>query len=155
MRIVFPALVAAMFALLFIGFYSLSRPAREFDLPKPSRPNPLQVFTPTPAATLDMSSAPESTPAEQTESAVDAQAPPEVLTKVETTGQAAPEVTAKVEPSGHAPPEMLTKVEPAARTARAQAPPKKKRVAREYPRDDDTRNPIWWLWGLSDVHLRR
>ena len=77
-----------------------------------------------------------------------------MLTKVETTGQAGPEVTAKVEPSGHAPPEMLTKVEPAARTARAQAPPKKKRVAREYPRDDDTRNPIWWLWGLSDVHLR-
>ena len=139
MRIVFPALVAAMFALLFVGFYSLSRPAREFDLPKASRP--LQVFTPTSAPTLDMSSAPESTPAEQTESAVDAQAPPEVLTKVDTTGQAAPEVTAKVEP--------------AARTARAQAPPNKKRVAREYLRDDDTRNPIWWLWGLSDVHLRR
>ena len=153
MRIVFPALVAAMFALLFVGFYSLSRPAREFDLPKASRP--LQVFTPTSAPTLDMSSAPESTPAEQTESAVDAQAPPEVLTKVDTTGQAAPEVTAKVEPSGHAPPEMLTKVEPAARTARAQAPPNKKRVAREYLRDDDTRNPIWRLWGLSDVHLRR
>jgi len=153
MRIVFPALVAAMFALLFVGFYSLSRPAREFDLPKASRPNPLQVFTPTSAPTLHMSSAPES--AEQTESAVDAQAPPEVLTKVDTTGQAAPEVTAKVEPSGHAPPEMLTNVEPAARTARAQAPPNKKRVAREYLRDDDTRNPIWWLWGLSDVHLRR
>ena len=33
--------------------------------------------------------------------------------------------------------------------ARAEGAPKKKRVART--RDDDPRNPIWWLWGLSDL----
>ena len=37
------------------------------------------------------------------------------------------------------------------RNARAEAAPKKTRVARKYPRDDDPRNPIWWLWGLSNL----
>ena len=49
MRFVFPVLFSVMIALLFIDLYSLSRPALEFDLPKPSRPNPLQVVTATPA----------------------------------------------------------------------------------------------------------
>ena len=39
MRFVFPALFAMIIALLFVDFYFLSRPAREFDLTKYSRPN--------------------------------------------------------------------------------------------------------------------
>jgi hypothetical protein len=49
MRFVFPALFAVIIALLFFDFYSLSRSLREFDLPEPLRPNPLQVLTPAPA----------------------------------------------------------------------------------------------------------
>ncbi|MFZ0067715.1 MAG: hypothetical protein WAK90_16270 [Pseudolabrys sp.] len=49
MRFVFPALFAMIIALLFVDFYSLSRAAREFDLTKYLRPDPLQVVTATPA----------------------------------------------------------------------------------------------------------
>ena len=53
MRFVFPALFAMIIALLLVDFYSLSRAAREFDLTKYSRPNPLQVVTATPAPAPD------------------------------------------------------------------------------------------------------
>ena len=59
MRFVFPAFVAVFIALLFHDIYSLSRPLREFDLPKPSRPNALQVLTPTPAPAPDVTPEPK------------------------------------------------------------------------------------------------
>ena len=59
MRFVFPALFAMVIALLFFDFYSLSRPLREFDLPKSSRPNPLQVLTPIPAPAPDVTPEPK------------------------------------------------------------------------------------------------
>jgi hypothetical protein len=37
--------------------------------------------------------------------------------------------------------------------ARTEGAPKKNRVARKYPRDDDPRNPVWWLLGLSEPDL--
>ena len=43
------------------------------------------------------------------------------------------------QPTTHLVPKVVT-------NARAEAAPKNKRVAREYPR-----NPVWWLWGLSDL----
>ena len=42
MRFVFPAVFAVFIALLFYEVYSLSHSLSEFDLPNPSRPNPLQ-----------------------------------------------------------------------------------------------------------------
>ena len=59
MRFVFPVLFSVMIALLFVNFYSLSRPALEFDLPKPSRSNPLQVVTATPAPAPDVTPEPK------------------------------------------------------------------------------------------------
>ena len=194
MRFVFPVLFSVMIALLFIDLYSLSRPALEFDLPKPSRPNPLQVLTPTQAPAPDVTPeptlaavaappapapnvtpeptlaavaappapAPDVTP-EPTLAAVAAPpapapdvTPEPTLAAVATTPAAVPDVTpeptldavatapapaADVTPEpklGAAPkaqsaPEVLRKVEPAAGRARAEAPPKKKRVTATGP----------------------
>ena len=58
----------------------------------------------------------------------------------------APDMTSPLvlaaQPKVHAAPEVLTKVEPAARTARAEAPPKKKRIIRKQP-PDDYRRQAW------------
>ena len=64
------------------------------------------------------------------------------------TTTAAPETTSAPVVAGQAKNQLAPKV---VSNARAEAAPKKKRVASKYPRDDDPRNPIWWLWGLSDV----
>ena len=47
------------------------------------------------------------------------------------------------QPKAQSVPEVLAKVEPAARAARAEAPPKKKRVTRKQPPDDYRQNPAW------------
>ena len=58
----------------------------------------------------------------------------------------APDMTSPLvlaaQPKVHAAPEVLAKVEPAARTARAEAPPKKKRIIRKQP-PDDYRRQAW------------
>jgi hypothetical protein len=47
-------------------------------------------------------------------------------------------------PKAQSAPEVLAKVEPAARAARAEAPPKKKRVTRtQQPPVDYRQNPAW------------
>jgi hypothetical protein len=118
MRFVFPGLFAVIIALLFYDIYSLSRPLREFDLPKPSRPNPLQVLTPTPAPAPDVTPEPK-------------------LDAVAATPAPAPDVTPEPKldaaPKAQSAPEVLRKVEPAAGRARAEAPPKKKRVTASGP----------------------
>jgi hypothetical protein len=59
----------------------------------------------------------------------------------------APDMTSPLvlaaQPKVHAAPEVLAKVEPAARAARAEAPPKKKRVIRKQPPDDYRQNQAW------------
>ena len=77
MRFVFPAVFAVFIALLFYEVYSLSHSLSEFDLPNPSRPNPLQVLTPTPAP------APDVAPEPKLGAAPKAQSAPKVLRKVE------------------------------------------------------------------------
>ena len=60
---------------------------------------------------------------------------------------AAPDMTSPLvlaaAPKAQSAPEVLAKVEPAARAARAEAPPKKKRVTRKQPPDDYRQNPAW------------
>jgi len=77
-----------------------------------------------------------------------AAAPPEMAT-------ATPEVAATALDTTSAPvvaDQPKTQLVPKVGTnARAEAAPKKKRVARKHSQDNDPRNPIWWLWGLSDV----
>ena len=95
MRFVFPALFSVMIALLFIDLYSLSRPAFEFDLPKPSHPNPLQVLSAPPAPAPDVTAEPKldavaATPAP----APDVTAEP-ALAAVAATPTPAPDVTAE------------------------------------------------------------
>ena len=59
----------------------------------------------------------------------------------------APDMTSPLvlaaQPKVHAAPGVLAKVEPAARAARAEAPPKKKRVIRKQPPDDYRQNQAW------------
>jgi cytoskeletal protein RodZ len=78
----------------------------------------------------------------------DVAAPPsEMATATPDVAMAAPDTTSAPvvagQPTTHLVPKVVT-------NARAEAAPKNKRVARKYPRDADPRNPIWWLWGLSD-----
>jgi hypothetical protein len=47
------------------------------------------------------------------------------------------------QPKVHAAPEVLAKVEPAARAARAEAPPRKKRVIRKQPPHDYRQDQAW------------
>ena len=75
-------------------------------------------------------------------------AAPETAAAAPETAAAAPETTSAPMVAGQAKNQLAPKV---VSNARAEAAPKKKRVASKYPRDDDPRNPIWWLWGLSDV----
>ena len=118
MRFVFLAFVAVFIALLFYDIYSLSRPLREFDLPKPSRPNALQVLTPTPAPAPDVAPEPK----------LDA-----VAATPAPASDVAPEPKLGAAPKAQSAPEVLGKVEPAAGRARAEAPPKKKRVTATGP----------------------
>ena len=175
MRFVFPALFAVFIALLFYDIYSLSRPAFEFDLPKPSRPNPLQVLSAPPAPAPDVTPeatlaaaaaipapapnvtpepkpaavaatpapAPDVTPEATLAAAAAIPAPaPDVtpepaLAVVAATPAPAPDVTPEPElgaaPKAQLAPEVLPKVERAAGPARAEAPPKKKRVTATGP----------------------
>jgi len=105
-----------------------------------------------------------------------AAAPPEMATATPDVTAAQSETTAFALEVAAAPPEMATATPEVAATAldttsapvvadqpktqlvpkvgtnaRAEAAPKKKRVARKHSQDNDPRNPIWWLWGLSDV----
>jgi len=103
MRFVFPVLFSVMIAMLFVSFYARLPPPLPFstsesDLPKPSRPNPLQVLSAPPAPTPDMTSPPVLASAVQTQSAVEAQTAAEILAEIEHAAQAAPEVPTKFEP---------------------------------------------------------
>ena len=213
MRFVFPALFAMIIALLLFDFYSLSRAAREFDLTKYSRPNPLQVVTRTPAPAPDVTPepaldavaatpapAPDVTPEPELDAVAATPAPaPDVtpepalaaiaatpapasdvtpepeLDAVAATPAPAPDVTPEpalaavaatpapasdvtpepalaaiaatpapasdvtpepeldAAPKAQLAPEVLPKVKPAAGPARAEAPPKKKRVTATGP----------------------
>src|SRR5262245_39475545 len=118
MRFVFPAVGLVFIALLFANFYPpLRSPFRvstsESGLPQPSRPTPLQILTATPAPTQDMTSPPVLAPEVETKPTVETRTTPEA--KIESAAA-----------SRHA----LAKVGPVARAARAEAPPKNKRVTR-------------------------
>ena len=109
MRFVFPVLISVMIAMLFVSFYARLPPQLPFsisesDLPKPSRPNPIQVLSTLPAPDVT---------------------PEPALAAVAATPAPAPDVTP--EPALTAAPKV-PKVKPAADSARAEAPPKKKRV---------------------------
>jgi hypothetical protein len=87
-------------------------------------------------------------PSEMATATPDVAAPPsEMATATPDVATAAPDTTSAPvvagQPTTHLVPKVVT-------NARAEAAPKNKRVARKYPRDADPRNPIWWLWGLSD-----
>ena len=77
-----------------------------------------------------------------------AAATPEMATATPDVAATAPDTTSAPVVAGQPKTQFVPKV---VTNARAEAAPKKKRVAHKYPRDDDPRNPIWWLWGLSDA----
>jgi hypothetical protein len=121
MRFVFPMVGLAFIALLFVNFYpplrsSLRVGTSESGLPKLSGPTPLQVLTATPVPKRDMTSPPVLAPAAETKPALEP--------------QAAREVPAKVEPGAESSRNAVAKVGSAARAARAEVPPKNKRVTR-------------------------
>ncbi|MGB8039841.1 MAG: hypothetical protein WCF39_17375, partial [Pseudolabrys sp.] len=84
MRFVFPVLISVMIAMLFVSFYARLPPQLPFsisesDLPKPSRPNPIQVLSTlpapdvTPEAAVDaVAATPAPAPDETPEAALDA-----------------------------------------------------------------------------------
>ena len=156
MRFVFPAFFAVFIALLFYDIYSLSRPLREFDLPKPSRPNALQVLTRKPAPAPDVTPEPALAAIAATPAPAPDVTPEPALDAVAATPAPAPDVTPEPKldavaatpapasdvtpepnldaaPKAQLAPEVLPKVKPAAGPARAEAPPKKKRVTATGP----------------------
>ena len=123
MRFVFPVLISVMIAMLFVSFYArwpapLSFSTSESDLPKPSRPNPLQVLSAPPAPAPDVTPEPKL----DAVAATPAPAPDET-----------PEPKFDAAPKAQLASEVLPKVKPAAGSARAEAPPKKKRVTATGP----------------------
>ena len=114
---------------------------------------PLEMATATPDVSAAM---PEmATPDAAAAAPEMAAAPSEMATATPDVATATPDVAA-AKPDTRSDPlvagQPKTKLIPKIVTnARAEAAPKRKRVARKYPGDDDPRNPIWWLWGLSDV----
>ena len=128
---------AMIIALLFVDFYSLSRAAREFDLQKYSRPNPLQVVTATPAPAPDVTPEPKLDAVAATPAPALDVTPEPKLDAVAATPAPAPDVTPEPKldaaPKAQSASEVLRKVEPAAGRARAEAPPKKKRVTATGP----------------------
>ena len=161
MRFAFPVLLSVMIAMLFVSFYArwpspLSFSTSETDRPKPSRPNPLQVLSAPPAPSPDVAPEPKldavaATPAPApdatAEPALDAVAatpapapdltPEPKLDAVVATPAPAPDATPEPKldaaPKAQSAPDVLRKVEPAAGPARAEAPPKKKRVTATGP----------------------
>jgi hypothetical protein len=132
-----------LLSVLFFASSTQKRPAEdrffvEFKKTETSRPHSTQrhATKPTPAPKMT-ESAPER-----------ATAPSEMATTTPDVAATAPDTTSVPvvagQPTTHLVPKVVTNV-------RAEAAPKNKRIARKYPRDDDPRNPIWWLWGLSDV----
>src|SRR5215475_4443750 len=120
MRFVFPVLFSMMIVMLFVSFYSrlpppLSFRTSESDLPKLSRPNPLQVLSAPPIP------APEVTPEPALDAIAATPAPaPEVtpepaLAAVAATPAPAPELTPEPKldaaPKAQLAPEVLPKVE--------------------------------------------
>ena len=105
---------------------------------KPARAPEMIEFTPDVSA-----AAPEAATATPDVSA----AAPEMATATPNVAAAAPETTPAPVVAG----QRKSQLVPKDVNARAEAVFKKKRVVSKYPRDDDPRNPIWWLWGLSDV----
>jgi hypothetical protein len=137
MRFVFPAVFAVFIALLFYDIYSLSRPLRKFDLTKYSRPNPLQVLTPTPAPAPDVTPEPKLDAVAATPAPAPDVVPEPKLDAIAATPAPAPDVASEPKldaaPKAQSAPEVFRKVEPAAGRARAEAPPKKKRVTATGP----------------------
>ena len=110
----FAVVGSVLIALLFVVGATLDKgsPAvvtSQYGLPKPWRPDPIQILDAAPAPAPDMTS-------------------PLVLAAA---------------PKAQSAPEVLAKVEPAARAARAESPPKKKRVTRKQPPDDYRQNQAW------------
>jgi len=149
-----------MIAMLFVSFYTRLPPppfsTSKSDLPKPSRPNPLQVLSAPPAPVPDVAPEPKldavaATPAPAPDeipepkldavAATPAPAPDETpepkLDAVAATPAPAPDETPEPKldaaPKAQLAPEVLPKVKPAAGSARAEAPPKKKRVTATGP----------------------
>jgi hypothetical protein len=116
MRFVFPAAGLVFIALLFANVFSVAVQYQRIRSALSSTP--------------DITSPPVMAPAVETQSAVEAEAVPEIPAAVETVAQAAPEVLAKVEPAAKSSREVLAKVGPPVRAARAEAPPKNRRVTR-------------------------
>jgi len=123
MRFVFPVLFSVMIAMLFVSFYARLPPPLPFstsesDLPKPSRPSPLQVLSAPTAPAPDVT-------------------PEPALAAIAATPAPAPDVTPEsalaAAPKAQLAPEVLPKVKPAAGPARAEAPPEKKRVTATGP----------------------
>ncbi|HEX3338776.1 MAG TPA: hypothetical protein VHT68_06330 [Pseudolabrys sp.] len=137
MRFVFPAVFAVFIALLFYEVYSLSHSLSEFDLPNPSRPNPLQVLTPTPAPAPDVTPEPKLDAVAATPAPAPDVTPEPKLDAVAATPAPAPDVAAEPKlgaaPKAQSAPKVLRKVEPAAGRERAEAPPKRKRVTATGP----------------------
>ncbi len=77
-----------------------------------------------------------------------AAAPPEMTTATPDVATATPDTTSAPVVAGQPKTQLVPNV---MTNARAEAVPKKKRVAHKYPRGDDPPNPVWWLWGLSDM----
>jgi cytoskeletal protein RodZ len=144
------------------------------DLPKPSSIYSTQnLATPAPemaASASDMTaptpemvaSAPDMTAPtpEMPASVVEMTAPtpdttasaPEVAAATSATMASAPDMTA---PTPDATSDPVLAAQPMTRlvpevgaNARAEAAPKKKRVASKHPRDYYPRNSVWWLWGF-------
>jgi hypothetical protein len=161
MRFVFPMLFSAMIAMLFVSFYARLPPPLPFstsesDLPKRSGSNPLQVLSAPPAPAPDVTSepalaavaatltpAPDVTPEPALDAVAATPAPAPDLTPepkldaVAATPAPAPDLTPEPKldaaPKAQSAPDVLRKVEPAAGPARAEAPPKKKRVTATGP----------------------
>jgi hypothetical protein len=142
MRFVFPVLFSVMIAMIFVSFYArLSPPLQlgtsESDLPKPSRPNPLPVVTATPAPAPDVTPEPALAAVAATPAPAPDVTPEPKLDAVAATPAPAPDVTPEPKlaaaPKAQLTPVVLPKVKPAAGPARAEAPPKKKRVTATGP----------------------
>lgn len=128
MRFVFPVLISVMIAMLFVSFYARLPPQLPFsisesDLPKPSRSNPIQVLSTLPAP--DVTPEPALAAVAATPAPASDNTPEPALAPVAATPAPAPDETP--EPALTAAPKV-PKVKPAADSARAEAPPKKKRV---------------------------
>jgi cytoskeletal protein RodZ len=166
-----------LLSVLFFASSTQKRPAEdrffvEFKKTETSRPHSTQrhATKPTPAPKMT-ESAPEmaTAPPEMATGTPDvAKAAPETTAAAPDVATAAPETTASAPDVAAAPSEMATTTPDVAATApdttsvplvagqpTTHLVPKvvtnvRAEAVRKYPRDDP-RNPIWWLWGLSNL----